>query len=307
MACPDFYDAKKVGAFFVPHVNAAVRAGQALRMTSAARDTTRIALVLVDMQNDFIHPQGSLCVPGAIEDCQRIIEWIYRHVGRISKIYASLDSHYPLQIFYSTWWRDAAGSHPPPHTLISADEVQRGKWQAVYEPQWSRRYVTELESRHRKQLVIWPFHTLVGTVGHNLTPALYEAISYHATARQVQPRLVIKGEIDKTEHYSIFEPEVKVPEYPQGRLNERLLQDLQQFDLVYIAGQAKSHCVLETVNSMMSYFQAQPDFIDRLRILEDGMSSVTVPGIDFDALANRVYDQHRERGLKFVTTQEPLG
>jgi len=155
--------------------------------------------------------------------------------------------------------------------------------------------------------MIWPFHTLVGTVGHNLMPALYEAVSYHAAARQVQPRLVIKGEIDKTEHYSIFEPEVKVPEYPQGRLNQRLLQDLQQFDLVYIAGQAKSHCVLETVNSMMNYFQAQPDVIDRLRILEDGMSSVTVPGIDFDALANRVYDRHRERGLKFVTTQDPLG
>jgi len=307
MAWPDFYDAGKVGASFVPNVNAAVQAGQALRMASAARDTTRIALVLVDMQSDFIHPQGSLCVPGAIEDCQRIIEWIYRHVGRISKIYASLDSHYPLQIFYSTWWRDAAGSHPPPNTLISDDEVRRGRWNAVCEPQWSRQYVTELESRHKKQLMIWPFHTLVGTVGHNLMPALYEAVSYHAAARQVQPRLVIKGEIDKTEHYSIFEPEVKVPEYPQGRLNQRLLQDLQQFDLVYIAGQAKSHCVLETVNSMMNYFQAQPDVIDRLRILEDGMSSVTVPGIDFDALANRVYDRHRERGLKFVTTQDPLG
>ena len=101
--------------------------------------------------------------PAQLEDCRRVVEWIYRHVGQISKIFLSLDSHYPLQIFFSTWWRGAAGNHPPPNTVISADEVEAGYWQPLYETEWSKRYVRLLETRHRKQLMIWPFHTMVGT------------------------------------------------------------------------------------------------------------------------------------------------
>ena len=92
--------------------------------------------------------------------------------------------------------------------------------------------------------MIWPFHTMVGTVGHNLSPSLYEAICFHSAARQSQPVKLTKGSIPQTEHYSILEPEVKVTDHPQGGLNQALLNELGGYDLVYLAGQAKSHCVL---------------------------------------------------------------
>lgn len=307
MTGPTFYDPAGIGALYPPDIRAAVDAGSSLRLPPAATDDPSIALILVDMQVDFIHSDGALPVPGAVDDCRRIVEWIYRHVGRISKLFLSLDSHYPLQIFFSTWWRDAAGLHPPPNTVISAAEVEAGLWRPLYQAEWSRRYVQRLETKGKKQLMIWPFHTMIGSVGHNLSPALYEAICYHAAARQSQPLKLIKGFLPQSEHYSMLEPEVKVADHPQGGFNQALMNELGGYDLVYLAGQAKSHCVLETVNSIMRALARQPERVARLRVLEDGMSSVQVPGIDFEALADEAYQRHRANGLTFTQTTEAIG
>lgn len=307
MSLPAFYDSSRVGKLFSPKIQAAVDAGSARRLPDACEDSPMVALVLVDMQTDFIHREGALSVPGAIGDCRRVVEWIYRNVNDISKIFLSLDSHYPLQIFFATWWRDAAGNHPPPNTIISASDVDGDRWQPLYEEDWSRQYVAQLEAQHRKQLMIWPYHTMVGTVGHNLSPSLYEAVCYHSAARGSQPAKLIKGSIPQTEHYSILEPEVKIADHAQGDVNQAFLRELDEYDLVYLAGQAKSHCVLETVNSIMRAWAPHPERIKRLRILEDGMSSVVVPGINFDAMADAAYQRHRSNGLTFTRTTEKIG
>ncbi len=156
----------------------------------------------------------------------------------------------------------------------------------------------------KKALMIWPYHTLIGTTGHTMTPALYEAVAYHTAARQSPPVFLAKGSIPETEHYSILEPEVKVAGKPQGGLNTAFLEMLATYDEVYIAGQAKSHCVLETVTSTMRYFEDQPDVIRKLRVLVDATSSVAHPEIDFDAIADDVLADYAQRGLKLVTTAD---
>jgi nicotinamidase-related amidase len=82
-------------------------------------------------------------------------------------------------------------------TTITADEAIAGKWLPVVEPNWSRYYVHELELRARKTLMIWPYHTMLGTIGHSITPALYEAITFHSEARRTMITQVIKGRIAK--------------------------------------------------------------------------------------------------------------
>lgn len=301
MTVPSYYDGDAVGTLYTPDVTTAVNAGHAAGLSAASDDSTRTALLLIDMQVDFIHEDGALYVPGAIEDTRRTIEWIYHNAGNLTQIVASLDSHLPIQIFSPAWWVNADGDHPDPMTLIPAEAVQSGEWQPLYDETWSKEYVERLEENVKKQLMIWPYHTLIGTAGHNLTPALYEAISYHSSARQTQPRLEIKGKVPKTEHYSLFEPEVK-GEAGDELLNTDLLDDLADYDAIYIAGQAKSHCVLESVGSMMRYYT--PDVIEKLHLLMDATSSVQSPAVDFEAIAQEQLEQFAEHGLTLTTTEE---
>lgn len=300
---PQFYDAQRVGMLYAPRVLEAAREGRAAGCTPASDDTQRIALLLIDVQVDFVHADGALYVPGAIEDTRRTIEWILQHTPNITTIAASLDSHLPIQIFSPAWWVSPDGQPPEPYTAISHDDVRTGRWRALYEPAWSLEYTRQLEEQARKQLMIWPYHTLIGTPGHALTPALYEAIAYHAAARNTQPILLQKGTEPRTEHYSILEPEVKLPDQPAA-FNRAFFDQLKAHDLIYVAGQAKSHCVLETINSLMR--TQDRDLIPKLRVLTDAMSSVAHPVIDFEQMATQQLDAYAKDGLQLVTTSDPL-
>lgn len=301
MQTPSFYEREKVGTLYVPDVNAAIAAGNAVDIAPASEDATRTALLLIDTQVDFIHEDGALYVPGAIEDTQRTIEWIFANLGGITKIYGSLDSHLPNQIFSPSWWVDANGNHPSPFTVISHAEAAAGTWKALYEPAWSVEYTERLEETAKKQLMIWPYHTLIGTLGHSVTPALYEAIAYHGATRKTQPVFALKGTVPITEHYSLFEPEVK-PDDLDDPLNTALLDELADYDRIYVAGQAKSHCVLESVSSMMRYFEGKPSIISKIHVLEDAMSSVANPEIDFEKIATDAFSQFADNGLTLTST-----
>lgn len=303
MRQPTFYNPDSVGTLYIPNTNAAIEAGNAIGVSPADDDTTRTGLLLIDAQVDFIHEDGALYVPGAIEDTRRTIEWIFEHVGNITTIYGSLDSHLPNQIFSPSWWVDEAGNHPNPFTVISHEETASGKWKALYEPAWSIEYTERLEETAKKQLMIWPYHTLIGTPGHSITPALYEAIAYHGAARKTQPRFTQKGAVPTTEHYSLFEPEVK-PNDLDDPLNINLLEELADYDRIYVAGQAKSHCVLESVTSMMRYFEQKPEVISKIHVLEDAMSSVANPEIDFEKIAVNVLTKFAENGLNLTSTTD---
>lgn len=304
MTYPSFYDPQKVGTLYTPNATRVISEGTDAHINLASSDDAKTALLLIDAQVDFIHEDGALNVPNAIADTQRTIEWLFRNLEGITKIYASLDSHIPNQIFSSSWWVDSEGNHPNPFTLITHEDVKSGKWIALYEPDWSLEYTERLEEHAKKQLMVWSYHTLIGTAGHNITPALYEAILYHSSARQAKPEFIIKGMIPNTEHYSIFEPEVKPNGQSQSLVNTALLDDLASYDKIYVAGQAKSHCVLESVSSMMRYYENQPETIRKIHILQDAMSSVVSPDIDFDALADQAFQQFATLGLNLVKTTD---
>jgi nicotinamidase-related amidase len=303
---PAYYAAGGVGNLYLPNMNAAVDAGYALQLPPSSQDTHRVMLLLVDPQIDFIFPEGSLCVPGAVEDTRRTIEWIYNHTDALTSISTSLDSHTTFQIFSPTWWANEQGQHPAPFTPITTQDLHNGTWRPLVDPVWSLRYVEELEKGGKYALMIWPYHTLIGTPGHALVPALSEAIMYHAAARHAQPNWLLKGSIPQTENYSILEPEVKVPTHPLGGLNTAFLSSLARYDLVYVAGQAKSHCVLATMRSIIQYFSNQPEVIAKLRFLMDCTSSVQHPTINFDALANAELAEMEKKGMRLVTSTDAL-
>lgn len=306
MELPTFYIPDKVGELAPARVGQAIELGQSYDLPPGDEDNPRVLLLLVDAQVDFIHPEGSLSVPGAVEDTRRTIEWLYRNLGSVSAIAASLDSHIPIQIFYPTWWVNADGDHPEPYTPITAEQVKAGEWQPLYEMEWSRQYVEQLNQQAKKDLMIWPYHTMLGTEGHRLMPSLYEAVLVHSAARQAQPEFVVKGTIAETEYYSLLEPEIKVRADPRGTLNNELLQSFLSYDRVYVAGQAKSHCVLETLSSVMRYHGQEQETVSKFYLLEDCTSSVQHPDIDFETIANESYRQFAERGMNIVSSVDPI-
>lgn len=302
---PSFYDPARVAQIYDVDFQRAYEAGLAAFQRPASKDDPRVLLWLIDVQVDFVFPAptGRLTVPNALDDTRRTVEFIYENVHGITQIAASLDTHTPFQIFYPTWWVNDAGEHPAPMTVITSDDLQHGVWKPVAEPVWSVRYVQQLESVGKKQLMIWPYHCMEGTIGRGLVPALSEAMMYHAGARMAQPTYLTKGTIAHTEFYSVVEPEVKYPKHPDGGLNTRFLDMVAQFDLVYVAGQARSHCVLETMTSALRYFGGKPEIIGKMRFIDDATSSI--PG--FEQATEDCIQEFQRQGVKLVQAADAIG
>lgn len=273
----------------------------------AHRDDEKIAVILVDYQHDFVDPSGTLYVPGAQEDMARFLNWFYANAHKITSVYASLDTHLPFQIFFSSWWKNPrTGEQPRPFTAISAEDVTTMQWVPIIQPQWSIRYVHQLKQQAKKELMIWPYHTMEGTLGHMLAAPISEAIAWHSAARKTQPTFIVKGRTIRTEYYGIFGAEIADPEDADSGLNVALLDAIMRHDRVYVAGEAKSHCVLETERQLVGRFGHQRDMLRKLHFLRDCTSSVQHPAVDFDALAEAELAQMERQGAQMALSTMAL-
>jgi nicotinamidase-related amidase len=286
----------------------------------ASSDGTRVCLLVVDAQNTFCTPGFELFVAGrsgsgALDDSRRLCDFLYRSLGRITQTVVTLDTHQAYQIFHAPFLVDADGRHPDPFTLVTPDDVATGRWQVdpraaetlgLSQPDAHlRRYVEALAKGGKYELTIWPFHALLGGIGHALVSAVEEALFFHAVARSSQTRFEIKGEHPLTEHYSVLGPEVLrgAAGEPLGTRNAALVEHLLGFDAVLVAGQAKSHCVAWTVADLL---QDVPEIAPRLYLLEDCASPVVVPGIDYTDDADAAFARFADAGAHLVRSTEPI-
>ena len=303
---PGFYNPTQIGTVRTANLAVAIEAGLKVGWSPASRDQQKIALVLVDCQDDFCQTTGALSVPGALGDIQRMTEFIYRNGAKITAIAPTIDTHYPLMIFFPSWWVGKDGQHPAPFTIISEDDIRQGKWRALIDPGWSHAYVSKLALDKRDSLMIWPYHCLDMSDGINVVAQLAEAVQFHAAARYSQPIVLHKGHIPQTEFYSPLEPEVPVPQVPGGTLNMPFINMLMAHDVILVAGEAKSHCVKAFMRSLVTHFSgSQPEVLRRVRFLMDCTSSVQHPAVDFDAIANtQLCEWQSQYGIQLVKSTE---
>jgi nicotinamidase-related amidase len=274
----------------------------------AADDRLRIGLVVVDCQNTFCTPGFELFVPGAPDDSRRLCEFIYRNLGSITEIVPTLDTHQAYQIFHAPWLVDETGRHPDPYTSVSADDVARGRWRAT-NPEAQRHlehYTRALETGAKYRLTVWPYHALLGGIGHALVSAVEEAIFFHSVARSTPARFEIKGSNPLTEHYSVLGPEVM--RGPDGEVieprNQRLIEALRELDAVVVAGQAKSHCVAWTIDDLLGELG---ELARKIYLLEDCTSPVVVPGVvDYSLAAAAAVRRFADAGMHVVRSIEPM-
>ncbi|HXG76355.1 MAG TPA: hypothetical protein VNJ53_07275 [Gaiellaceae bacterium] len=289
----------------------------------AARDERRVCLLAVDVQNTFCTPGFELFVAGrsgsgALEDDVRLCTFLYRNLGAITETVVTMDTHQAYQIFHAPFLVDADGRHPDPYTIVSAADVAAGRWRVDAEAAellgldaeradaHLRAYVEALARGGKYDLIVWPFHAMLGGVGHALVSAVEEALFFHAIARRAQTRFEVKGRNPLTEHYSVLGPEVETGAGGErlGERNAALVAHLAGFDAVVVAGQAKSHCVAWTVEDLLADV---PELAPRLYLLEDCSSPVVVPGVvDYTEEADAAYARFAAAGAHVVRSSEPL-
>ena len=329
---PPHFDPETVGEVWrVPYEERARDAEEWARrhaVPTASEDTAlRICLVAVDVQNTFCLPGFELFVGGrsgtaAVDDNRRLCEFLYRNLDAITQIVPTLDTHQAMQVFHAIWLVDDEGRHPEPYTLVSAEDVEAGRWQVDPEvgeslgldPAYARKhlvhYARELEKSGKYRLTIWPYHAMLGGIGHALVPAVEEAIFFHTIARRSQADFQAKGRNPLTEHYSVLGPEItKGPDGESlGEPNSPLLQKLLSFDVVVIAGQAKSHCVAWTINDLLSSpLLREGGLAERVYLLEDCTSPVVVPGaVDYTDEADAAFARFADAGMHVVRSSEPI-
>lgn len=213
LPAPTFYESFQAREIYVERAARVAEEAVAYRkkhdVRPAEEDRIRIAAFGIDAQVGFCTPGASLFVPGAVEDTQRTLAWLYANLDAITALAFSLDTHLVHQIFHPAWWVDADGGHPPPFSVITAADVREGRWKAVAHEAESREYVEKLDASGKYVLTIWPYHTLLGGVSHALVPALREAALFHAIVRRVQPHFETKGTHPMTESYSVLAPEIR--------------------------------------------------------------------------------------------------
>ena len=198
------------------------------------------------------------------------------------------------------------GNHPAPFTLIEHQDILDGKWKAVIAEEYSAEYCRQLEENARKVLTIWPYHVLIGSPGNMLDPMLWSMVTWHALARKTQPSWVTKGTIPQTENYSAIQPEIPIPNHPSMGRAAGFLASLEASDIILLAGEAESHCVLATLHDIVAHFADQPDKLRQIYVLQDCMSPVLHPDVDFHALALAEFEKYAAQGVNFVNSTDDL-
>ncbi|MGB5771661.1 MAG: cysteine hydrolase family protein [Crocosphaera sp.] len=329
---PSFFDYKTVDKVWrIPYQERADKAkewAENYELQPSIEDKHKVILLIIDAQNTFCIPDFELFVAGksgngAVEDNIRLCQFIYRNLGFITTIAATIDTHTAMQIFHPIFWLDKKGEHPQPAiTMISYEDVKQGIWKVnpkiahnlnilpIQLENYALHYVKKLTEKGKYPLTIWPYHSMLGGIGHALVSSIEEALFFHNIARNSQTQFELKGNNPLTENYSVLSPEVLEDDKGQkiATKNTKFLEKLLSFDKIIIAGQAKSHCVAWTIDDLLTEIQHRDtNLAKKVYLLEDCTSPVVVPDIiDFTPQAEAAFQRFSQAGMHRVKSTDPI-
>jgi len=283
-------------------------------------------LLVVDPQNDFCIAddgkgnKGSLVVRDAENDMNRVAEMLSKHGNKFDDIHVTLDSHQGIGIERPKWWKRVGdGSQPSPFTvlgihsdgkrIVKCNPDAKGmnpteEEYTTYLPSLLKRtftYLKALSDNGRYAHVVWPIHCVVGTWGWSIVPKLSAALLDWEFNSFGRVNYVTKGNNPFTEHFSGIKAEVPDPSDPTTQINTRLIQVLEEADIVAIAGEALSHCVANTVRDIANAF-SDSKYIKKLILLTDASSNVG----SFEFLGDAFMKEMLAKGMQVDTTKKFL-
>lgn len=217
-----------------------------------------ITLFIIDPQNDFmdqtIRPDGSiyngsLGVPGARSDMDRLSSWIRQNSNSISHIYVSLDWHHRHDISHPSWFVNSKQENPAPYTIIHLEDVLNGTW-ACSKPEdyeVTVQYLRDLQGQGRPHR-IWPYHCIQNDFGAQIDSALNHSLVEWQNQHNTSVEYIFKGSDPFTEHFSAFK--ACVPnQNPQTQFNDGILINAvaSKSEQFIFCGEALTHCVFDSI------------------------------------------------------------
>ncbi|WP_153733285.1 cysteine hydrolase family protein [Sporosarcina obsidiansis] len=292
----EIVDVSKIGSKSTKGLNELMILANKDKVTPSREDVEKVLFIGIDFQVDFME-NGELGVPNSHKDVERITRFLYQNLEKITTIALSLDTHELHQLFHASWWVDAKGNHPAPFTVITREDVELGKWKAVEKQNESLAYIVQLERLGKKQLLIWPYHCIEGTFGAALEGQFSNMVHFHSLIRQSRIQKIVKGQDPLSEMYGIIKPE-----YAEADgTNYVFLHSLLAYDKIVIAGEAKSHCVLESVRQIVDYYVDEPELLSKIYLLDDCMSPI--PGFE-DSTEHACKELQNHMGIHIVKSTE---
>lgn len=284
----------------------------------------RMDLVIIDPQNDFCVPNGTykdmptgaLLVPGAHDDMKRLATWVNSNIDKIADIHVTLDSHHLVDVAHPKFWRDKHGNNPlglgaaiqagQAPTIITSADVKNGVW-TPFTPALIQNmiaYTEGLEKGGKFPLIIWDEHCLIGTPGAAIVPELMVSLNKWCAARGATIDFVSKGSNILTEHYGAFAAEVPDATDPSTQLNTKLIKTMEEADVLVWAGEAATHCVLNSMRQAFENFGA--DSIKKSILLLDAMSCIPHPDNIFEKAFNDFLAEYKAKGLQVAKTTDVI-
>lgn len=239
-------------------------------------------LFIIDMQNDFCRPSGSLYIPNAEHDVQRLCGLIAAKGSSIHAMVLTQDNHQVVNIAHACFWRNANGEQPALFTNITHSDVEGGKWTPIHNKAEVLSYLRQLEEQGEYAHTIWPEHCIAGSEGAAIVPQLMHEVMSWAREQGKLYTIVHKGTYPYAEHFGAFRANVQHPQQHDTQLNRQLLEQLANHTHIWLAGEARSHCVANTIKQLFEF----PELVKKLVIVDDTMSDVAgFEGIGLSAIS----------------------
>lgn len=308
--------------------------------------TPKKILLIIDPQNDFSiekegfrKKNGPLGVPGSSDDYERIAQLIKANI--FDEIHISLDTHTPYHIGHKGFYKknpelDNIKVCKPWESNFKPNNEELTDYVKNYAEAQKRARDTTIE------YCIWDTHCLEGTEGHEIVKEIKEALS---TDIKAKVRYHIKGQNELTEMYSIFSAAVQPNEvddtimpylysgtkqedeykYNPGEgvesyeeaikcvnlethMNTPLLANLfGDNNQIFVCGQAKTHCVKDSVLDMIKYAKTRKnkeESMNQIHLIAN-MTSV-IPKFD-DDIETILQDSGGNTGDIRVDSEQKIG
>lgn len=235
-------------------------------------------LLIVDPQNDFVDPRGSLYVPRSEEALDEIINHIYS--GKYDRIIVTMDTHQDYHIGHTGFWENIE-----PFSKINKEDIECGKVVPAHTTQEEldrirEEVIKEISRTESGEICVWPKHCIVGTWGHNFPKNLSIALNYWSVLQRKSFEVYQKGMNPYKESYSLLDD---------------VIPDFKNAENIMVCGFCRDICVYNTFKALLNCGDDIIPFNTHMEVLKQASATLSQNSEFVDKKYEELCKLHPER------------